>query len=129
MTPIFVLKRKAGEGQIASAGMMMVVLVVLLFTVARLRRLVVAGRTHDKGCILIGVQNVWRQHNIPNLDANISIFASRLIELTHAARRTDQKSQQAPPPFGVRTRRPRSPARKRVQKQESPCPNRHLNRS
>ncbi len=52
-----------------------------------------------------------------------------LIELTHAARRTDQKSQQAPPPFGDRTRRPRSPARKWVPKQESPCPNGHLNRS
>ncbi len=52
-----------------------------------------------------------------------------LIELTHAARRTDQKSQQAPPPFGDRTRRPRSPARKLAPKQASPCPNGHLNRS
>jgi hypothetical protein len=38
--------------------MMVVVIVVVAVAVARLRRLVVAGRTHDKSCILIGVQIV-----------------------------------------------------------------------
>jgi hypothetical protein len=42
-------------------GMMMVVVVVI--AVERLRRLVAAGRTHGKSCILIGLHQHFRRHN------------------------------------------------------------------
>ena len=32
----------------------------------------VVGRTHDKSCTLIRVQNIWMQHIPKNLYANIS---------------------------------------------------------
>jgi hypothetical protein len=56
-----------------------VVVVVVITSVERLRRLVVAGGTHVKSCILIGLSTTFEATNIPELDANPgpAMFASR----------------------------------------------------
>ncbi len=59
-------------------------LVVVVVAVARLRRLVVVGRTHDKSYILIvlfGLLTMFEATNIPDLDAkNVGQYLPRDLE-------------------------------------------------